>query len=93
MNQNFNKEKIDFIVSCINSKMSIFYDVLNEARESIISDIKKLNHVLSEMCETMGEDKLEAFKRRLKKSSRYIITSGQPTMRTGLSMNLSLTKT
>ena len=72
MNQNFNKEKIDFIVSCINSKMSIFYDVLNEARESIISDIKKLNHVLSEMCETMGEDKLEAFKRRLTKSSRYI---------------------
>lgn len=72
MNQNFNKEKIDFIVSCINSKMSIFYDVLNEARESIISDIKQLNHVLSEMCETMGEDKLEAFRRRLTKSSRYV---------------------
>lgn len=72
MNQNFNKEKIDFIISCINSKMSIFYDVLNEARESIISDIKQLNHVLSEMCETMGEDKLEAFRRRLTKSSRYI---------------------
>lgn len=72
MNQNFNKEKIDFIISCINSKMSIFYDVLNEARESIISDIKQLNHVLSEMCETMGEDKLEAFRRRLTKSSRYV---------------------